>query len=656
MLIPTTTTAVPAFAHVGGHYQGRPSRALRRRLRTPDAISIGEWARRHRRVTEIDSTPGAWDESRLPHTVEIMDTISLPYVREVYICMPERGGKTQVLLNTMGHTVDQGSKAGNIFWLMPTEAEAKKAMADRIIPVLKAPDALGRPGRLARYLSKYDDDTKRGTIRFNHGIRLFPAWSNSPTSMASYFGVLNIGDEIDKFEVATKEGSDALTLLRKRGRDDLSRSKSVYASTPGKQRKIYGLATIEAQLVLSYHLRCPHCDALINPHHDHLDIDDQTPISTVEADGCNISCPECGGLMDDLQRQQAFKAGRWVVIKGADIKRPETVGFHMSAYALAMVPLKESAIAWLRSKTGKPTDLIAYSNGYLCCDYEHQTSVGEDKEILTLCDDRPSGVVPVADICSLLLTVDTQKDSFYYVLRAHGYGQDQESWLVSAGMVNSFDALDDMLDKHAYFDANGTEYRIEAAAIDTGGSKHHHQEHSRTVQVYNWVRSRTKVYAFKGGKSGAKPYHMARLDHYPNGKIMRGGLRLWTVNSNLYKGELDRRLKINTDDPGAFHLHSGYSARQLAARAEGDRSIPNGLKDYARHMVAEAVDDSGQYQPISGRRHDYRDCENYQIILADILKIKHRQKPEPETAPAEQPKRQNRHARARGSFVTGFKR
>jgi hypothetical protein len=42
--------------------------------------------------------------------------------------------------------------------------------------------------------------------------------------MASFFGKLNIGDEIDKFEKTTREGTDALTMIRKRGRDDRSRT------------------------------------------------------------------------------------------------------------------------------------------------------------------------------------------------------------------------------------------------------------------------------------------------------------------------------------------------------------------------------------------------------------------------------------------------
>ncbi len=49
---------------------------------------------------------------------------------------------------------------------MPTGSQ-RKALGERIIPVMRARDDHGRPGRIARYLSDYADDTTRGMIRFS---------------------------------------------------------------------------------------------------------------------------------------------------------------------------------------------------------------------------------------------------------------------------------------------------------------------------------------------------------------------------------------------------------------------------------------------------------------------------------------------------------
>jgi phage terminase large subunit GpA-like protein len=618
MLIPQTTAPIKDYEHCAGRrYCGRPSRSLRMRLRTPEKLTVAEWARRHRRVTEIDSAPGPWDESKLPHTVEIMEAISQPFVREAYLCMPERAGKTQILLNAAGRKIDQGSQSGNIFWLMPTEAEAKKAMAERIIPMLKATDDLGRPGRLARYLSRYDDDTKRGAIRFNHGVRLFPAWSNSPASMASYFGELNIGDEIDKFESATKEGSDALTLLRKRGRDDSSRSLNLFASTPGRARKIYHLATEAAQQVKQFYLRCPHCSELINPDEKHLDIGPDATVIDIELNGCDIACPECGGVMDEQLRAKAFRTGTWVITKGKNVKRPETIGRHMSAFVLPMVPLKEIAAAFIKSKGEKLSDKVAFANGYKVEDYTAVLSDRREDSILALCDDRDAGVVhPSSDM--LTIAIDTQDKGFWYVIRSWQYGPALTSWLVKCGYVPSarfddFSALDKLLFEDKYFDVAGREYNIGYGIIDSGGH--------RTREVYEWCK-RTGIFAAKGAK-GRKvhPVSVSIQDYYPGTNVkIPNGLKLYTLDTHWHKDILADKLTIDPSDPGALVLHSGYSAIQREMMAK-DKSLQlkNGLTVYAQHFSVEYKNDKNMWEQPAGKRNDLWDCEQQGMALAYYL-------------------------------------
>ena len=587
---------------------------IRKAARRPVRVRVSEWALKNREVTE-GSNPGPWRHELAPHTVKIMDTFGLPWVQEVWLCKVEQSGGTNSIINCLLQSAD--CDPGDAFMLMPTEKDSNKIVG-RLKNTLKA------SRNVCDLVSHRADDTTLENIKLLNGMTIFPAHANSPASMSSRPAKYAFGDEVDKYPALAGREADPITLIRKRGRTFRGRVKRFFGSTPAGQFIHKG--TYSCHQVWRYDVKCPHCGALIWMDAEHLVIPEGTTPDTADTVEIGYACNTCAAIWTETDRIGAIHSGRWICIKGEDNARPARVGFHHRAWECLDVPLHEIAAAYLRAQAGDLAAKIAWANGYEAVDYEYKAMVGDENEIMSLCDERPAGIVPVDDIATLLLTIDTQKDHFYYVIRAHGYGIDQESWLVSAGMVNSFSALDDMIDNHAYFDAGGNEYRIEAAAIDTGGTKHDHQEHSRTIQVYNWVRSRRKVFAFKGSRSGAKPYSMTRLDHYPNGKNMRGGLRLWNVNANLYKGELDRRLQINIDDPGAFHLHSGFTSRQLQAIAAGDKTIPNGLAEYARHMVAEAIDDHGQYQPIKGRRHDYRDCENYQIILADILRIKHRRK------------------------------
>ena len=269
---------------------------------------------------------------------------------------------------------DQGSKGGSIFWLMPKEKDARDAMGDRILPVFKHPGRPGRSNPLRKYLSKYADDSGRGMVRFNDGTFLRPAWSNSPSSLSSYFGFINLADETDKYPLATSEGSDPITLFLKRARDDKSRAKYVFVSTPGG-RYIYRL-TMDAQQVWQYHLRCPDCGQLILPTGDHLDIAEGASVADIERDGCQLACraENCGSLWDEEQREQAYRSGQWVCTKGAELSSPETVGYHMSALVLPRVPLKEIGAAWVKKEAGGSTAEIAWANGYLCEDHKPKKS------------------------------------------------------------------------------------------------------------------------------------------------------------------------------------------------------------------------------------------------------------------------------------------
>ncbi|MCK9172021.1 MAG: phage terminase large subunit family protein [Desulfuromonas thiophila] len=623
-LISTTTAPLPPFAHLAGQrYQGTPPRALRRRMRTPEQLSISQWADKYRMVTAIDAKPGRWDSSEVPHLVKIMDCISLPHVREVYLCMPERAGKTQVLLNTMGWTIDQGSKSGNIFWLMPKEEEAKKAMAERIIPVLKAETEHGRPGRLARYLSKYDDDTKQRTIRFTTGTRLFPAWSNSPASMASFFGKLNIGDEIDKFEKSTREGTDAITLIRKRARDDRSRAKNLFASTPGAARKIYRLATAEAQQQWRYHLRCPHCQASICPDEQHLAIAEGTAPQQIELHGCSLFCQACGAELDEQQRDIAYQTGCWICTHGADIHRPETVGFHMSAYCLPRVPLAEIGAAWLRAQQGGLVEKTAYANGYRVEDFDPPRASEDYRAILAHCDDRPRDLVPT-DTAALVLQVDTQMDGFYFEVAALGYaspGGSVTSHLVRKGYLLHFADLIE-LSRKTWHDAEGREYRIRSALIDSGGGRKAGMppKHSRTKEVYEFCRANPLFQPVKGRPRRDKAIQYAKLDVWPGtSKPIPGGLWLINLDVHYFKDALATALHVTPGDPGSFVLYSGYTEQQLTSKAPGI-TPENELTDYAKHLCAEFRNELGNWEhDHKAGRNDWHDCATYRMAHIEIL-------------------------------------
>jgi len=591
-------------------------RALRSVLHTKHWMIGGAWVENYRMVPEADAFPGKWRFEHAPHTREIIDTFTLPTTREIWMCGVEQSGKTNTLINCMSWCID--IDPANCYYLMPTQDASDRIISKKITPTLRATP------QLRRYLSRKENDTTKKLISLNNGMSIFPAHAQSATSLATFAAKYVFGDEVDKYERMTGKEADPITLLHKRHRNYKNTYKAAFASTPNRDSGGYIYkGMMSCQQVNRQEVRCPHCGEWMFMDADHLDIPEGYSAQEIEDNPHTIGyvCHHCSVVWDEQDREAAIRAARWTAIKGADIKAPAKIGYHHKAYECLDVPLAEIAAAYTRQKNGSEADKVAWVNGYEAENYTEKHVEHDEDGILLLCDDRPALVMPSQPVAALLLTVDTQKDHFWYVLRAHGYGMEKENWLVSCGQLETFAAIEHMMLEREFLDKEGNPHRVAAVMIDTGGTSIEGQEQTRTYQVYDWARKFPGfVYAMKGAKRNAKPHRFENLDFFPNGKAIPGGLRLWHINTLYYKRELDRRLSGNTDGLGAFHLHSGYTAEQLSQIANGEKPA-NMLRQYAKHLTAECLDKTGIYVPINNRRHDLRDCEYMQIGLAEVLQV-----------------------------------
>lgn len=592
----------PVFAQWGryigrGPYNTYIPRRVRNRGLQPERLTISQWADRHRRVTEIDAVPGPWRNDLVPHAVQIMDTIGQPHVREVWICAVERAAKTQIMINTCLWTVDRSAQSGNIFWLMPTELDARQAMKNRIIPAISASP------RTEKLLSKYADNTTASGVTFTNGLKLRPAWSNSPGSMASYFGRLNIADEVDKFPERTSEGTDPITLFRKRARDDRKSSKYVFASTPAG-RYIYR-GTMECEQVWSYRVRCPDCGELVDMDIDHLQIPEGTTYETAARAEISYACNECGALWAEYQREQAYVAGAWAAVKGADIAEPISVGFHFPALPCPKVSYAEIAAAYLKAQTGGHSDKCAWANGYLAIDYEEdQKTAVTEAALLRFRSDLPRNLVP-PDTARLVLMADTQQDSFYYQVWALGYAPTISMQMIRHGQVMRFEDLEGLLlaDWH---DHEGRLYRMAGGLIDSGGTRRGYQKHSRTMEVYEWCSRHRTMLPIKGmhGRAGDLLSYKS-VSTYPGvNKAIPGGLTRVNIRVDQFKDDLERTLALEPDDAGALQFHCDVD------------------DSFAKHYTTETKDDKGDWTHNKSKgRNDYFDCTVYALAYREMIKL-----------------------------------
>jgi phage terminase large subunit GpA-like protein len=577
-------------------------KAVRLRLRSPMMIKVSEAAEKYRWVTGVDAEPGPWRNDLVPHTVKAMDTYGLPWLREEWICGVERAAKTNVMLNCQLWSVRH--KPGNIFWLEPGEEDAGKNLKTKIIPMYRESQ------EMRKYLSDRADDTGKTLIAFNHGIYLFPASANSARTMANFFGLHNFGNEVDKFPPITGPEADPIKLLYKRGRDSKS-AKFMFGSTPAGRFIYEGM--LRCRQIWTWGPQCPHCGEYILMDDEHLIIPDKATADEIKSGEAPVfyACNICGVEWTESDRQMAYKNGRDLCIKGADVARPSTVGFHWPALPIAMVPLAEIAEKYLLAKGGDLSARRDYAHGYQCIDHKEDFAERKEDAILLLRDDRPEGLVPSVPISCITAVADMQKRGFWFKITAWGFGLELENWTLKTGFLDSWESLRKLFYESEFQDVAGNKHIVTLRGMDSGGGEsEEYADLSRTAEAYLFACANPGMLLFKGMKSMTAPHRMTQLDRLPGtNKPLPGAVQLYTLNSKHYKDRLAAKLLVNPTDPGAWHLHKDIDV------------------DFARQMCSEGRDEHGFWVNPKKRPNHFWDCSYMELALVEIAQVKFWQRP-----------------------------
>ena len=488
--------------------------------------------------------------------------------------------------------------------------------------------------RLREYMTGCGDDASSLRINLAH-MPIYLGWSGSVSRLGNKPIRTLILDELDKYKNPKNEATSE-TLAEKRTTTWRTRRHIVKISTPTTEDgPIWRAFNEEAGSRFDYHVRCPHCGMWQKMLFERIgwpgkDTDAEPPAEDVLARRlAYYPCEHCGAVWDDSDRDRAVRLGEWRE-RGSGLsltallagRPPAKLGFHIPAWLSYFVSLSEVAAAHLAYReSGKLDDLKNLQNQYKAEPWVVEHAERVEDGILSLCDDRPRGVIPGPvngreRVCALLAGVDTQGSYFRYVLRAFGYGRSEESWLVQCGSVNSLESLDELLWASQYQDAAGREMPVYAAMIDAMGG--------RTAEIYRYaVRHRGRVFPWQGVQSMTQPYTPSPQEYVTDarGNKVRipGGVNLWRCDTTFFKNDLAAKLAIAPDDPGAFHLHSN------------DRGE---LLQYARELCAEVFDpEKGVWLNPKGRPNHFWDCEVMALALAYVLGVRNRAHPD-DAAPA----------------------
>jgi len=610
-----------------------PCAGERRLLRRRKPISPSQWAPANRTVTYGPLEGSRWDNNFMPHMRGIMDASFFPSVKIIGNCKVPQSGSSAGAETMLGYIADM--QPGSALIAYPDRDTAAKRSTDYLQPMFR------KSPRLRKLLTSSSDDLAALRIKLSTML-IYMAWAGSVTSLGNVSARYLFGDEIDKWPVTdpTKaKEAPALKLFFERFRSFRYGAKGWLISTPTVPTgPIWQYVTVQAEVLFTYHVTCPDCG-----RHQPMGFDQirweggrAADPQQVETDNsARYHCLHCDSPWDDRKRDKALKAGVWraygpgsqwasdtacgkIPLSGDGRElfaylrevHPSKIAFHSPGWVSPLFTNSEMAAAFLRGLKD-PGAMHYFDTQVKAVAYAPSRQTRKEDAIYALADDRPDQLVPGGGrVAALTAVADVQDAGIYYQIRAWGWGADdgsgtgQDSWLIRFGYVTSLAELAAVTLINQYQDAEGLYYPVHLLVIDSG---------FKTKEVYDFCRTNpTRVQAYKGASGRkANPQSWTKIDRYPGtNELIPGGVRLLVADSHYYKDILAGILRIQPDDPGAWHLTAAINQDNPAGAA------------FAAQMCAEYVDQRNLWQCPEGKDNHQWDTSVMNLVAEDVLQIK----------------------------------
>lgn len=495
----------------------------------PPDLTVSAWADRFRRLSsESSAEPGAWRTDRAAYQRGIMDAISDPAIREVWVMKSAQVGWTEILNNCIGFHVHQDPAP--MLLVQPTLEMAESWSKDRLAPMVRDTPALTE--RIADPKSRDSGNTllhKKFT-----GGHLTVAGANSPAGLASRPIRVVLFDEVDRYPASAGTEGDPVSLGKKRTTTFWNR-KLLAGSTP----TIKGSSRIEAGFDSGdqrfYMVPCPHC------HERQRLVWSQVQWPEGQPELATYVCVHCGSMLTEQDKPGMLAAGEWVASKPSH----GIASFHISELYSPWSSWSEMAIAFVQAKRF-PETLQTWINTSLGETYEER---GEEVGAIGLASRREQYDAQRIPASVLLLTagVDVQDDRLE--VSVYGWGRDEEAWLIEhcvlpgdPGSDSLWQDLDGFLARPRTRE-DGSKALIEATAVDSGG------HFTQQVYLYAARRKARRVWAIKGAGGFGRLIWPKRA-----GRAGKTAAQVHIVGVDTAKDVLFGRLK-RVHEPGPGYLH-----------------------------------------------------------------------------------------------------
>lgn len=508
--------------------------ACRAGARPDPKLRISEWADEHRILsTRMSPEPGLWRTSRTPYLRDIMDALmpTSPWEKVVFM-KGSQVGATETGNNWIGYVIHLSP--GPMLVVQPTETMAKRNSRQRIAPLIEDSPILRT---LVLPHKERDSGNTILSKEFLGGI-LVLAGANSAKQLRSMPAKYLFLDEVDAYPPSVDREGEPCDLAIART-SNFRRKKILIASTP----TIAGRSRIETFFGQSdqnyFFVPCPRCGVYITL------LPEQLGWSSTRARQASYRCQECENEIFDHEKTEMLSHGEWQATAEGD---GVTRGYHLSSYYSPVGWLSWTQIMRQHDKAAMSAEkLQAFYNTILGVPWADQ---GEVPDVDRLYERRESYAIGEVPEGGLVLTAgaDVQRDRIECEIVA--WGRNRHSWSVDYRVFDGdtnqprvWQELAKVLDEE-FPSFYGGALRIKKLAVDSGFN---------TMRVYEWARkmgqqtvmavkgeNHTHISAFVGAPS--------LIDITPGGRMIRGGVRLWPVNTSIGKEELYRCLRVAQPD------------------------------------------------------------------------------------------------------------
>lgn len=587
--------------------------------RPPPAMTVSEWADTYRELAPgTSSEPGRWRTERNPPMREIQDCMGDPDYEEVVLMTPPQVGKSEATRNCLGRWIDHDPAP--CLMVYPSEQSAREMIDERVVPMIYATP------QLRRYLTGVSRDVKLRGVKLRT-MPIYTGTASSPQSLASRPVRYVICDEVDKYPRFSGREADPVGLAEARTRTYGHRRKLISVSTP---------TTVEGAIARLfraipdkryYHVKCPVCQ-----HEQQLlweqvrwegglpdEPDERFALSQRVDRGAVkvwLECVSCQVQINETLKHKLLLEGRWI----SSGERGRRVAFHLNALYSPWVSWARVVTEYLRSRETLE-DQMRFVNQWLGQPFEERLTeisadVFDDKATTEVLGELPAW----AEL--LTMSVDTQKDSYWWVVRAWGPGR--KTQLVDYGRAYQLSELDEIIDKP--YQSRTHQLYIYVCAADSGGGVKTVDGGNTTDMIYKWgLRRRNKVWPIKGGTPNT-PVATNRVTYRPRDGVPYDVL-LRVIDTQHYKDVLAARM------------------------VEATWTLPTGVgQDYhqqlrSEHKVLVRKGTTAQlvWQPITRATPNHLwDCEVYQSALADMLQVYGMNEAHPQARTAARPRNEVR--------------